>query len=85
MKAITTTYHGPTNSHGSRIIARDTSDGHSVRIPYDHSLNSDGNHRKAAKQLLNKLGWYGTLATGSVKGAEVHVFVDEWSVWTVKG
>lgn len=56
MKAITTKYHGPTERRGSRISASD-SDGNKVTLPYDHSLNSDDNHRKAADALMAKMDW----------------------------
>lgn len=76
MKAIVTKYHGPTNVRGSRIIAREE-DGASVRRSYDHAYTSTENHRRAAEELANKLGWTGRLVQGSIKGGYVHVFDTE--------
>lgn len=73
MKAIKTTYHGPTNFRGSRIKATDE-DGNSVYIPYPHELNSTEGHRKAAHALMEKMGWSGEVVTGSLKKCYVHVF-----------
>lgn len=76
MKAITTKYHGPTNVRGSRIIAREP-DGASVVRPYDHALNSDQNHQRAAEALADQLGWTGRLVQGALKDGYVHVFVED--------
>ena len=75
MKAITTTYHGPTNTRGSRITATDT-DRNRVSIPYPHELNSDEAHAKAALALCAKMGWHGVLQRGSVKRGYVFVWSD---------
>lgn len=55
MKAIQTKYYGPTDTTGSRIVA--SCDGGRITMGYDHALDSDGNHRKAAELLARKLGW----------------------------
>ena len=73
MKAITTKYFGPTNTRGSRIKAYDC-DKNSVSIPYDSRLNSEGNHRKAAIALAEKMNWHGTLMGGHVDKGMVWVF-----------
>jgi hypothetical protein len=73
MKAITTKYHGPTDTRGSRITATD-SDGNRVTVPFDHSLPHDGVHRKAADALCLKMGWKGSLIQGGTKDGEVFVF-----------
>lgn len=65
MQAITTRFLGPTNHHGSRIKA--TCDAGSITLPWDHSLNSEGNHDAAAKALIRKLGWLDT-REGWVRG-----------------
>lgn len=54
-QAIKTKYLGPTNSKGSRIKA--TAYSGSITIPWDYSLNSDGNHDEAAKALCKKFDW----------------------------
>ena len=54
MKAILTRYHGATNFKGSRVSA--TADGWGrVYVSYDHALNSDGVHEKAARALLRRV------------------------------
>lgn len=63
MQAITTKYLCPTNSRGSRLIAKCAAG--SVQIVYDDALNIDGNHVAAARALLDKLGW-------SARGYTVH-------------
>ena len=77
MKAITTKYHGPTEMIGSRISASD-SDGNRVYIPYDHALNSEEAHRKAAVAFCAKMKWSGadTMVGGSIKDGYVFVFTD---------
>jgi hypothetical protein len=74
MKAITTTYHGPTNTRGSRITATEP-DGKRISIPYPHELNQEDAHSHAAMLLCNKLGWTGKLVCGSIKNGYVHVFI----------
>lgn len=66
MKSISTTYHGPTNRRGSRIIA-DDGDGNRVIKGYDHALNVDGNHAAACRALVEKMGWKGRLVGGWAK------------------
>jgi len=66
-QAIETRYLGPTNYRGGRIKA--TAWAGSVTVPYDHALNTDGNHKAAADALIAKMGWTGTFAQGgNVKG-----------------
>lgn len=55
-RVIITKYHGPAYYRGSRISAKD-SEGNKIIIPYDCALNSEANHRNAAKKLCEKLGW----------------------------
>lgn len=74
MKAITTTYRGPTNSRGSRIIARDMDDNR-VSVPYPHELSGEDCHRKAADALCAKMQWSGKLVGGAIKGGYAFVFV----------
>ncbi len=75
MKAISTKYHGPTNTRGSRISAND-SDGNRVSIPYPHELSGEDVHRKAAQTLCNKMNWPGKLVGGAVKNGYVFVFTE---------
>lgn len=73
-KAIKTTYHGPGNVKGSRIIATDN-DNNRIILPYDYVLNSTENHVKAAYALRDKMGWKGDLVTGALKDCYVHIFI----------
>ena len=78
MKAIETRYHGPTNTRGSRISARDL-DGNRCSIPYDHAESGERGHAKAALALCKKMGWDGELIAGATKHGYVFVFVEEWT------
>ena len=55
MQAITVKYLGPTNHRGSRYKA--LCQVGSITVPADYSLNYINNHDKAAKALIEKLGW----------------------------
>jgi len=74
MKAITTKYHGPTNTRGSRITASDL-DGNRITISYPHELSGEAVYRAAAEALREKMGWKGELIGGAVKDGYVFVFV----------
>ena len=63
-QAITTKYHGPTNTRGSRISATSAS-GIRVYMPYSYDLSVDECHEKAAEALCTKLGWTGQMIGGS--------------------
>lgn len=56
MQYIKTKYLCPTNHKGSRIKAT-ASGGQTLTIPYDHALNVDDLHTKAAMALAARLGW----------------------------
>ncbi len=62
-QAITTTYRGPTNHRGSRVIA--TCEAKRITVSWDHALNADANHAAAALQLMRELGWDGELLPGT--------------------
>jgi len=83
MKAITTKYYGPTNTKGSRIKAFDC-DRNTVTLSYDSALNSTNNHMKAAKALVEKMGWKGTLIGGHLDKGMVWVFQDDQCSFTVE-
>lgn len=55
LQAITTKYHGPTNTKGSRFSA--TCRAGRVVVSYDYSLDANDNHIAAANALREKLGW----------------------------
>jgi len=71
MQAIITKYIGPTNTRGSRIQAK--CEAKTIYVGYDHSLNAEGNHVAAAKELAEKLGWTGEWLNGGT--ASGYVFV----------
>jgi hypothetical protein len=54
-QAITTSFRGPTNSNGSRVIAR--CEAKRISVPWDHALDAGANHAAAAQQLMDQLGW----------------------------
>ena len=54
-QAIRTRYYGPTNYTGSCIRAK--AEAGSIRVPYDHALNIEDNHKVACQVLLDKLAW----------------------------
>jgi hypothetical protein len=76
MKAIQTTYKGPTNTRGSWIIASDC-DGNKVTIPYPYDLSGEAVHRKAADALCAKMQWKGEMIGGWLKNGMVFVFTPE--------
>lgn len=53
MQTITTSYAGPTNTKGSRVNARCWLK--NKAFGWDYSLNSEGNHKVAAQQLVDVL------------------------------
>ncbi len=57
MKRITqrfvrTEYKGPTDHHGSRIVARNMSSKQRAIVPWDYELDAPENHERAARKLL---------------------------------
>lgn len=73
LQAITTKYHKPTNTKGSRFSA--TCQAGKVIVSYDHSLDEIGNHIAAANALREKLSWMDTDMQSDMnhKGECVHV------------
>jgi hypothetical protein len=55
MQAIRTRYHGPSNVRGSRISAK--CEARTIYVSYDHALNSEENHRSAARELVRVMDW----------------------------
>ena len=77
MQTISTKYMGVTNHRGARIKAITSSKGASVTLSYDHALNSDENHRKAAAALKAKIDWKGRMIGGHTEPGMVWVFDNE--------
>ena len=67
-QAITTSYRGPTDSRGSRVIAR--CDAMRITVPWNHALDAQGHHAAAALQLMVRLGWHAhnTIRGGATAG-----------------
>lgn len=77
MKAIMTRFHGPTDTKGSRYSASDA-DGNRVMVQTDFSVNSEGNHDRAAIALCNKMNWKPRkLVRGGWKHGNCYVFDGE--------
>ena len=68
-QSIVTTYRGPTNTKGSRIVAR--CEAKKITVPFDYALNVDDNHAAAAAALAAELGWAGTLVGGGCATASM--------------
>jgi hypothetical protein len=80
MLAITSKYHGPTDTRGSKVRA--TGFRGTVTVPYDSALDSEANHRAAVVALCEKLGWDADRFFGGAmvdgRWAWVPVFTYEW-------
>ena len=76
MQSIIVRYRGATNTRGSRLLAKNSAGGTSVSIPWDSGLSDEENYSVAAVALCAKLGWHGSLASGSLEdGDRVFIFV----------
>lgn len=51
MQTITTSYAGPTNTKGSRVMAKSWIK--NKAIIWDHALNAEDNHKAAAQALVD--------------------------------
>ena len=75
-QAITTTYRGPTNHRGARILAK-TGSGFRKTVAWDYELGPAENHVRAAKMLADQIEWSGSWHTGALHGASyAHVCTD---------
>ncbi len=71
MLAITTKYHSPTTTRGSRITATADRD-HKITIPYPHEATNP--HREAAEALIRKYPFLsGSWVEGYTDGGKVFV------------
>jgi hypothetical protein len=64
MQAIETRWLGPTDTKGSRIVAR--CDARRLVVSWDHGQSQEQNHRDAARKLIRELGWFGAWSIGTV-------------------
>lgn len=62
-QGIETKYMGATNHRGSRVKA--TAYAGSITVGWDHGLDVNANHARAAAALCEKLGWSGVLIGSS--------------------
>ena len=56
--AVKTKFLGPTNHRGSRVCAtykRDSEQTYRATVDWDHSIDAEQNHARAAQTLINKL------------------------------
>jgi len=73
-QAITTRWHGPTNTRDTRVKA--TCQAGSITLAWDHNLGIAENHILAAEALLRRLQWTGTYHGGVLPNGD-YAFVDE--------
>ena len=74
MKAIVTSFYGPTEFLPPRVIARDC-DGNRFVLKYGAFRDGEDPHETAAYGLLNKMGWNGQLVGGGIKGGMAWCFL----------
>ena len=72
MVAITTKFHGATNTKGSRVSA--SANGHRVYVSYPHELSGAEVHFQAVKKPCDKLDWHGDLISGGTETGYVFCF-----------
>lgn len=72
-QAIQTRYHGPTNTRGARISA--TAQAGRIYVHYDHALEINENHTRAAEALAWKYGWTGNWYGGATPDGRGNVYV----------
>lgn len=77
MRCIKTSFRGPTDSHGSRIIA--STDANRIAVQWDYALDTTANHERAAFLLAQRLGWLGaeniTQHSGEYRHDRYHLFI----------
>ena len=76
LQAITTKYLGPTNHRAGRIKAT-AARGLSITVEYEHGLGTNANHARAAAALCQKLGWFGTYASGGMELGNAYVYIGD--------
>jgi hypothetical protein len=73
MKVITTKYVGPTNTRGSKIIARAEGVA-SITVPYSYEGDTDNAHRRAAEKLAAKYNWGPVFKAGTLPDGATEVW-----------
>ena len=85
MQYITTKYLSPTNTLGGRVKAKASSASQSITISYDHSLDCEQAHAKAAMLLAEKLDWKGEYAAGGNESGYVFALIGHANVYSTEG
>lgn len=80
-QAIITKYLGPTNTRGTKVVAK--SEAGSVVLPWDYSKGPEANHQAAASLLAWRLGWDGTWQGGSTPTGYVFTWACDADGFTV--
>lgn len=74
MKAIVTTFRGPTSTRGASIYA--TAEGvPRLRLGYSYEGDAYEEHERAAHALMKRLGWTGRIAGGSLPDGRSYAWV----------
>jgi len=78
MQSIQTSFLPPTNYKGARIVAK--AQAGRLILPWDHELNVEQNHAKAARAFATRLSWYPEVLYGGVlrDGSYVWVQPCDW-------
>lgn len=84
MQYISTKFLSATNTKGSRIKAKASSASESITISYDHSLDCEQAHAKAAMQLADKLDWKGEYAAGGNDTGYVFAFISGSNLYSTE-
>jgi hypothetical protein len=82
MQYIHTKYLPPTDNKGGRVKAKASSASGSLTIAYDHFLDCEQAHAKAAMLLATKLDWRGKYAAGGNDTGYVFAFIGNSNTYT---
>ena len=75
-QTILTKYHGPTDTKGGLISATASYSRARVYVGVDNSRPIEESHADAARKLMDKLNWRGTMIAGETETGSVWVFAD---------
>lgn len=84
MQYIQTKYLPPTGTKKGRIKAMASFCSASLITDYDHSLDCEQAHAKAAMQLATKLEWLGKYASGGNDSGYVFCFIGNSNIYTTE-
>lgn len=76
MQTIITSFHGPTNHHGAKVVAQASGGKHMVSLAWEYGVSMERNHMLAAMALAEKARWNGSFHGGSLDNT-TYVFVTE--------